>query len=438
LAYENFDLGEALTPGAPAAAARLLEKSLRIPISRKDTESVEAHLRVSMVPANLNLEKQLRLWTKQLLAQNYLALKRPELAQPLAEEIVAMKGADVLLQDVHQLAGEVQRESGRRVVEGEILRNEAAQQRTAKYWLERASYFQGRSDEALVRDTYRKALAALPYAKDRRLLSDRFEIVRAYSFFLKEGASKSELEALLRDEFSKTGEDSDYGFAIARLIADDEFELDKLRHSLLVRQPNIVARLLQRRANWDNEEQKLIEDIVRGDEITSTEKNTMWTALEKLVSDPGSTRAYRLGEAMLFRGAVNRAKPLFEAYLKSGVKNEFIDNGEVLRNVVAADCQNGNWRAAEQLLMANMSWAWDSASRALGMLAATAAKQGATADSVRLWRMKSNVDRRDLDGLDEIARTEARASLQTFYLQMKKEEPLASAPELALARLKSN
>lgn len=61
--------------------------------------------------------------------------------------------------------------------------------------------------------------------------------------------------------------------------------------------------------------------------------------------------------------------------------------------------------------------------RSLGLIAAGAAQHRAPNEAMRLWRLKANLDRRDLTGLDQLARTEAKSQLREFYVQMKKAEP---------------
>ena len=98
-----------------------------------------------------------------------------------------MKGDDFVRQDVHQLAGGVQRDSGERVVEASILRNQALKQESAEYWIERASYYRGRGETDLEKESFRKALEIIPARPNtNQAAADRFEIVR--SFFFLEGS----------------------------------------------------------------------------------------------------------------------------------------------------------------------------------------------------------------------------------------------------------
>lgn len=440
-AYENYELGQLLSQASPGAALKFFEKSLSLPFTPRDAELFTFGLRVQVVPLKLNAEKQLRFWTKQLLAEAYQATKRAREAQPLIEELTAMKDDDIPYRDVHQLAGTVQAQTGQRVVERKILVDEATQQKSIKYWMERARYYEGRSDYELERDTYLKALTAVPFDPNgRQSRADRLELVRWLAFFYKRNDSQpaawSELAEQLRREFNRTPPESDYAFNIALMISDDDYELDELRHKLFVSQPALMARILNARSEWGNYEGGFIEGVVRGDEISPAQENAIWDELKKLVTEPGSLRAYYLAEAMIYRGAWERATPLLLGYLKSDAKHEYVNRAAVMRDLIQAYCAQGKWHEAEEFLMANSSSAWQNLSYDLGAIASSAAQHGATADAIRLWRMKVNLDRRDLSGLDQLARTEARAGLREFYLQMKKENPQSPVAELALNTLR--
>jgi tetratricopeptide (TPR) repeat protein len=440
-AYENYELGELIGRTSPGAAIRFLEKSLSLPITTHDAELVRTGLRVQIPPAKLDEAKQLRFWTKQLLAEAYQITKRAREAQKLVEELVTMKGDDIFSWDVHQLAGAVQAQTGQRVVERKILVDEATKRQTSQYWLERAGYYRGRDDYDLERDSYLKALVTVPFdGKDQKTHWERLELVRAFAFFAKEHQerpqAKPELEALLRREFKLTPPESGYAFGVARLITNDEFELDGLRHSLFSSQPALVVQLLNARENWGNEEEALIEDVVRGDETSAAEEDAIWSALEKLVTNPGSLRANYLAEAMMFRGTFDRAIPLLTGYLRSGASHEYVSRAGVLQHLVRAYSSTGKWKEAEELLVRHSDLAWQLMAYDLGVVAASAAQNGAPADAVRLWKMKVNLDRRDLTGLDQLSRTEARSALRDFYLQMKKDDPQSTIAELALATLR--
>jgi hypothetical protein len=142
-AAEHLQLGDRLLIDAPQAAAKLLQRSLTLAFTDADQRFVNDQLnqfRSAGPPIKVNWEKQLRYWTKRSLAETFQRLNQPLAAQPLIEELVSMKGDDIVLLNIHQLAGEVQADSGQRVVETKILRDDLEPRSTSEYRLEPAAY----------------------------------------------------------------------------------------------------------------------------------------------------------------------------------------------------------------------------------------------------------------------------------------------------------
>jgi hypothetical protein len=443
-AGEYFQLGERLRNNSPRAAASLLQKSLSLPFTDADAKLVDDLInryRSAGPSIKVNLEKQLRYWTKRSLAETYQKMNQPLAAQPLVEELVSLKDDDILLQDVHQLAGAVQSASGQRVVETSILRDEASRRLSSEYWLERARYYEGRGEYGLERNSYRQALVALESPTgDSKGLIQRYDVVRSFAFFLAERHNdkedKAELEQLLTRELNSAPPEIDYAFQIATLILQSELGVDALRNSLLAKRPSFLARLLNGRREWTNAEKHLIEGIVHRDEIQSDLKETIWSSLEALVPEPGSTRAFHLAEAMKDSGEWSRAIPLWLGYIDNASPRNWEGyKSEAISDLFTAYCQTRQWQAAEKLVMGQPESFWRILPKALAEVAIVAAQQNATDDAMRLWRMSANLDRRNLEDLTQLAQTKARPQLLVMYTKMKKEDPLSTIPDLALQLL---
>jgi hypothetical protein len=441
-AAEYFRLGDTLRNYSPDSGVRLLRKSLETPFTDADAKLVDYLINrpQSASPSiKVNLEKQLRYWTKRSLAEAYQRTKQALAAQPLVEELVAMKGDDILLQDVHQLAGAVQSQSGHRVVETGILRDETARRGTSEYWLERVNYYDGREEYGLERESYRQALLALAAKpEDSKRSWERFVVVRSFAFFLaswhNEQEDRSELAKLLTNELNGVPAETDYAFRIAVLITQNEFELDALQDSVLAGRPSFVARLFDGRRDWGIEESGLIQDILNHDKVSSSLKGKIWSSLEQLVRDPGSTRAFYLAEAMQGREEWQRAIPLWRGYIEHASPSEEYSLNAI-RNLITAYCRTGQWLAAENLLFARKDSCWRDLPKALAEVAIVAAQQNATDDAMRLWRTSTNLDRRNLEALEQLARTKARPQLLAMYSKMKKDDPVSTIPDLALRLL---
>ena len=439
-AGDFFQLAERLRNNSPQAGVALLQKSLDLPFTDADAKLINDLINRyrSAGPAiKVNWEKQLRYWTKKSLAETYQRLNQSLAAQPLIEELVSIKGDDILLADVHQLAGAVQGGSGQRVVETKILRDEVARRSTSEYWLERARYYDGRQEYGLERDSYRQALAALPAKPDdTRTSNERYEVVRAFAFFLADKHNqKPELEKLLTAELSSTPPQTDYAFHIATLITQSELDLDALRNSLLSRRPSFLAQLLDR-GEWSNAEKSLIEGVVNRDDVPADLKEKIWSSLEPLVREPGSTRAYHLAVAMKNSNEWQRAIPLFRGYIEHALPSNWEGyKTDAISELFTAYCRTKQWQAAEKFLFSNKDSFWRVLPSALAEVAVVAAEQNAIDDAMRLWRMSTNLDRRNLDFLPRLAQTKAKPQLLAMYSKMKLEDPLSTIPDLALRLL---
>jgi len=442
-AADYFQLGDRLQGHAPEAGAKLLQRSLELAFTDADAKFVNDQLNRfrSAGPAiKVNWEKQLRYWTKRSLAEVYLRLNQPLAAQPLIEELVSTKGDDILLQNVHHLAGAVQGSSGQRVVETKILRDEVARRSTAEYWLERAQYYEGRLEYDLERESYRQALVALAVRPDDdKGLKERYTVLWSFALFLakhNQEENRPELEKLLTTELSSTPPQTDYAFEVARLITQNELDLDELRNSLLAKQPALLARLLDARRDWGNNERLFIEQVVNREAVPSSLKEKIWSALEPLANDPGSTRTFHLAEAMKDGEEWRRAIPLWRGYIKHAYPTNWEGyKDDAIAHLLTAYCQTGQWQTAEKHLFAHVDSFWRVLPRALAEIAIAAAKANAIDDAMRLWRMSANIDRRNLDPLGQLAKTKLKPQLLAMYSQMKKEDPQSTIPDLALQML---
>src|SRR6185295_14793619 len=65
-AFENYELGQILSPVSPNAAVKFLETSLSLPFTERDGELLRFGLRIAMVPMKLNAEKQSSFWARHI------------------------------------------------------------------------------------------------------------------------------------------------------------------------------------------------------------------------------------------------------------------------------------------------------------------------------------------------------------------------------------
>jgi hypothetical protein len=108
---------------------------------------------------------------------------------------------------------------------------------------------------------------------------------------------------------------------------------------------------------------------------------------------------------------------------------------DAVRQLLTAYNETGDWRAAEKLLFTEKDLFMETFAATLGTIAVAAEKQGATNEAIRLWRLATNLDRRQMSGLMNLAQTSARPELRKLYAQMKKDDPDSSIPDMALRLL---
>lgn len=279
------------------------------------------------------------------------------------------------------------------------------------------------------------ALAIKP--DDPTGLKERYKVVRSFALSLaKKRDQKEELEKLLTTELSSTPPRTDYAFEIARMITQSELDLDDLRHSLLAKQPALLARLLDGRREWGLTERLFIEHVVNREAVPATLKDKIWSSLEPMAKDPGSTRTFHLAEAMKAGNEWQRAIPLWRGYIQNAYPTNWEGyKTDAITNLFTAYCRTGQWKTAETFLFAQLDSFWRVMPDALAEIAVAAAKANAIDDAMRLWRKSANIDRRNLDPLAQLAQTKLKAQLVEMYSQMKKEDPLSTIPDSAFRML---
>jgi predicted nucleic acid-binding protein len=185
------------------------------------------------------------------------------------------------------------------------------------------------------------------------------------------------------------------------------------------------------------------------DNVSQEKKNSIASQILKIAEKKNVEKAWVICEALTdikeHPNVAARAIPILEKNLKIA-ENKFSlskssdDNHDELEGwknkyleiLFDAHLSANDWRSAEKLLMEKYGYpsSFDS-------LILNAAKNGAFDDTVRYWKIKANLDRRNLDHLSSLKRFPTVAeSIRQFYKQMKTDEPYSPVPDLALEILK--
>jgi hypothetical protein len=448
----------------------LLQKSLSLPYSEEDKKIINFRRfrYVQIAPRIQNYEKQLRFWTKSKLAEIYQKLNEPQNAQPIVEELAALDKSDIMTENIDYLSGAVQAASGARVVESKILREQALRQNSYEYWWERVRYYQGRQEPERVFDAYRQSFAAIPLdLTDEKSSGARLFFVRSFADFAKDefgyyanekaeelsDEQKQKLllwkdaESFLRSEFERTKSNLVYSSELAQIIIEKQFK--KLLDEIFSRNADFPVALAK--INALNSSNYLLYYFLRSESISKIQKaaamnqilkvaetvdaKNAWTICETVVSaDADGIYAARV-VPILLKNLEKIEKSLNSAGISEDEKYETKNvRDKYLENLFKAHLQANDWKSAEKFVLTRYA---SSLSYRLSQLAENAVKNNAYGEAMRLWKLKANLNRRDLDGLETLARrAEMKENLKEFYRQMKSNEPFSPIPDIALQKLK--
>ncbi len=431
-AYEAFDLAVMLRQSNPLIAVKLLKKSLSLAFTETDAKLFgERAFRGASITNVKNPEKQLRFWTKKALVEIYQETNQANLAQPIVEELTAMDMSDIQSDSIFFNAGAVQSSTGLRVVEAKILKDEKANENSPDYWLNRAAYYAGRKENALVWKTYLQALEKFPYKpNDLQASFPRLQILYRFGW---RGGDNKETVVILRNEFikAKAKNDLKYLYHLLRLINDD---FEDLRDEFAVN-TELLPQVLAVCEEWSYDEGSLIGNVMESEKWDAKKRDAVWNKLSELARRDIANRAYHLAEAMTNENEDRKAIALLEECLKiaplevSGGIN--FDRADIKFDLFEIYIDLGDWQKAEKLYADDADYGGNK----LGKIAVAAAKSGKFAAAVRLWKINANFDRRNLNGLAELAKTEAKMPLREFYIEMKQKDALSDAPDKALLLL---
>lgn len=478
-AYDFFELGAVIATDhcctplptdeqalTHQAAVHLLLKSLSTPSSGDDVSRMYSYrLRhVSAPPSIKNHEKQLRFWTKTELAEVYKKMGRAQDAQPIVEELMNTDTSDIIAYKPSQLAGNVQAASGARVIESKILAERATRQTSYEYWGEQIQYYLGRKEPERVVDAYLQAFDSVPFSlNDRRTSGERSHYIRRFvdfangtHFYLSTGdvndwgelkkRIRAKAEAFLRDEFERTKANTRYAHDLVEIIGDSE--LDRLLDEILIKNAQLVVDAAE--MDLIGSHSDLAYRFFNSEAVPRSSKDAVFEKLASIAEKRGPLKALALCEALKNYGPPSyaaRVVPILTKNLKAAERKVVHpgigrDDDEASSRIVEkyeevlfdAHLRSGDWASAEKHLMARYSSIYYSP---FERLAVTAAKTGAFADAARFWKMKANLNRRDLNNLSTIAAHGPVASeLRAFYKQMSIDEPYSPVPEAALKILK--
>jgi hypothetical protein len=451
-AYENYELAIMMTERLPQFAIKLFKKSLSLPFTQKDRKLFgEKAFRGSSINNGVtNSEKQLRYWTKSHLVQLYVSNNQGNLAQPIAEELVAMDKSDIKTGDTYSTAGMAQASSGQRVIESKILQDEATNENSPQYWLNRANYYNGRNEPNLAWDTLILALGRFPYQPNNpKAMFSRLGFVSALSHFgEKYGQSKdvedsekgeSETSKILRKELiaAKNANDFVYIYQLVNIMHDD---YQDLRDDYFTN-TNLFLKAISTKQEWNGYDSYKIEIAMESEKWEPEKRKVFFHQLAILARQNIRKRGFGLASTIPKEEHKLAISLLYEC-LKFAPENDDgdsdydqylnFDRRDVLEELISKYCDAGDWKSAEMIYWKDFRYM----RQHLYRIAQVAAENGNVVDAVRIWKINVNFDRRNTRQLDVLARTDAKIPLREFYLKLKADTQLREIADEALKILK--
>lgn len=432
-----------------------LQKSLSLPFDKKDTALMwQYRLSPTPVPIKLeNPEKQLRFWTKMQLAELYKILSEAQNAQPLIEELAAMDKSDIFSEDLSFLAGAVQSVSGARVIESKILGEQAMRQDSVNYWFERIQYYRGRNENRLVIDSYKQMLAAFPFDLDKK--NDReFRLKLLYYFgdfadgdLRGNDELQKEVESFFGNEFRKHLGNAEFSYKLLNIILDADFD-DLADEIFVANKPLLTAFFVK--LPFADLESDIFGEYLKSEAVSKADKDAFFADAEKSISSLDFKKTLLFSQIIIRNFELKEYAPrVIPVLLKNvekietNLKNRRLSEkkilelknmrGEMLSVLCSAYLTINDWRSAEKLMVIRSGHVSDDG---LVSLIYAAVRNNDFADVVKIWKIRSNLDRRKIEMLSSLKHYPIlKQNLIEFYTEMKQNELYSPIPEKALQML---
>jgi len=406
-------------------AIKLLKRSLSLELTEEDTQRFSGSM---AMPPRVDLGSLLRATTEELLAECYQKTGRADLAQPLVEKLAKLE-IDGMPLHMLRLAGQVQAQTGQRVVEGMVVEREEPEADSAEYWLDRAGYFMGRKEGEQVRAAFEKALALC--SRERQEDSGRGApmrrwVVERYVLYLRGEGAFGDATALLRSELEEAPAGSELARRAMWLLSD----MDRERQYRIEPGDELLWSALASMAVWDIAGERVLRCMVAN--AGGEGRGKVIARAEELCLGAHPSRAQQLGNVC------RRVAPERAVVLLRDAEARLEDEGERERassSLFDVYVELGWVEEAErQFAVVLPRWAVDGVEQ-LARVAQVAAEKGDGAGAMRLWERVANMDGTYLEPLPKLAESGLREQLGEFYEEWGESDPESWIPEAALGLL---
>jgi tetratricopeptide (TPR) repeat protein len=413
----------------PTAVA-FYQQAIEIPLTEEEVAKMGRLRQVSVPPDDLRAFFAIQ--AREEMAECLLAMDRNDEAQKWMVEAADLRAQHKLGLNAI-LAGQVQGASGQTVIEGRIQEEQALKEDDPKYWQERAGYYRGRNEPGLEEEALQKALARTvpqppPERPSKGYTDLRRWILSDYAHFLQRRNRIPEAVALLHRELEQSPADAVSTEGAAYVLAFDfPTYLDAKDETLWT--------WLAGRPKWGFVEERLLWRMLEN--APREALDGFFARAEGLAREQDPSRALTLGWIVNRMGFAKRSMPLLE-YAAQHAPNA--DLREKATFTLFESCLDiGDWKRGEELFpQAAARLTLAEAPEWCSRLAVLAARAGAKADAMRLWRTATSTDLTQLGGLSDLARTGLRDELTGFYTEMARKIPSSEVPGRAIKILRSS
>ena len=429
-AYASYRLGKALR-ASPRAAIALLEHSLEMPFTKEDAAALReemSHWARAMPAAEAPpLESWVRQATKQELLVALKTAGETQRAQKLLEELASQQPDGLPPGGLDALAGQIQAASGARVVQQRFEEAEPENRDSAEYWLRRAAYFKGRKEEAQAIQAYEQAMQLSRPDPDKPVgrtsgTELRSSVLSSYVSFLEVSNREASAARLLERELSEAPLEGAYAQRVVGILLQAQSALPAIDRGRL-------WAYLAARPQWSHQEERLLWRLTE-------QAADPWERAEALARDRDPSRALVLGWVMTRRDATSRAIPWLKSAWQRLERPEERERAGF--SLFDAWLALGDWRSAEELWpTARKSLTPKEHSDWLGRVAVAAARAGAQADALRLWKQRTNLDRASTSHLDEMLQAGLGKPLAEFYRTLAAADPDCQSIEPLIQQLRT-
>lgn len=394
-----------------------------------------------------NYEKQLRYWTKHRLVRVYQQLKQQESAQSVLQDLADMDKDDIVANYENNYVnedGKLTAKPSSKIIESKILQDEAAKRDTTDYWIKRIEYYEGIENLRAVKQSFTLAFNALPSKKlDNTHRNERLTIFGslnryAYEFCVQKAENCDFAKRFLEREFSESTANITY---LSRFVSEAcGTSFDSLCEKWAVENPDLLIRFVKDKNSGllqgGSGAGVIFRQIAKTNLISDVQKQRLWNELENEMSGEFYINIY--AGWMSGIGEYERAIRSYRLIISRQSNDIWNENTKLI--LFRLYLKKGDWELAETFRFNEMKSDWnafsDKFTNHLEQIALVAAQQNAINDALRLWKIRANLDRREIDLLPELAKTKLKEPLRDFYSQMKIRDPQSTAPDAALEQLK--